>query len=139
MKLSTNVVGDFNDDNNFLHKMLLTNTQVFRPCKAFANGLSDNIKLSKSQLHKIGQSRGFLSRVLGPLLKTGLSLMKNVLKQLAKIVVIALGLTAAASATDAAIHKKMFGSGMATLIISNEEMNDIMKIVKMLAKQLKMK
>ena len=139
MKLSTNVVGDFNDDNNFLHKMLLTNTQVFRPCKAFANDLSDNIKLSKSQLHKIGQSRGFLSRVLGPLLKTGLSLMKNVLKQLAKIVVIALGLTAAASATDAAIHKKMFGSGMATLIISNEEMNDIMKIVKMLAKQLKMK
>ena len=63
--------------------------------------------------------------------------MKNVLKPLAKSVLIPLGLTAAASATDAAIHKKMFGSGMcpsdlakqATLIISNEEINDIMKIV----------
>ena len=56
----------------------------------------------------------------------------NVLKPLAKNVSMPLGLTAAASATDVAIHKKMFGSGMTTLIISNEEMNDIMKIVKSL-------
>ena len=54
--------------------------------------------------------------------------MKNVLKLLAKSVFITLGLTVAASATDAAIHKKMFESGITT-IISNEEMNDIMKIV----------
>ena len=59
--------------------------------------------------------------------------MKNVLKPLAKIVSIPLGLTAAALATDTAIHKKMFGSEMTTLIISNEEMNDIIKIVKPLA------
>ena len=59
-------------------------------------------------------------------------LIGNVLKPLAKSVLIPLGLTAAASATDAAIHKKMFGSGMTTLIISTEEMNDIMKIVKLL-------
>ena len=58
--------------------------------------------------------------------------MKNVLKPLAKSVLIPLGLTAAASATDAGIHKKMFESGMTTLIISNEEMNDIMKLVKSL-------
>ena len=64
-----------------------------------------------------------------PLLKTGLPLIGNVLKPLAKSVLIPLGLTAAASATDADIHKTMFGSGNATLIISNEEMN-IMKIVK---------
>ena len=83
-------------------------------------------------MHKIGQSGGFLGRILGPLLKTGLLLMKNVLKPLAKSVLIPLGLTAAASATDAAIHKKMFGSGFITLIISNEEMNDIMKIIKSL-------
>ena len=55
--------------------------------------------------------------------------MKNVLKPLAKSLLIPLGLTAVASATDAAIHKKMFGSGMTTLTISNEEMNDIMKVV----------
>ena len=59
-------------------------------------------------------------------------LIGNVLKPLAKNVLILLGLTAAASATDAAIHKKMFGSGNITIIISNEEMNDIMKIIKSL-------
>ena len=129
LKISSNVVGDSNDENNFLHKLLLTNTQVSKLCKAFANGSSANIKLSKTQLHKIGQSGGFLGRLLGPLLKTGLPLIGNVLKPLAKSVLIPLGLTAAASATDADIHKTMFGSGNATLIISNEEMN-IMKIVK---------
>ena len=59
-------------------------------------------------------------------------LIGNVLKPLARNVLIPLGLVAAASATDAAIRKKMFGSGNATLIISNEEMNDIMRIVKSL-------
>ena len=83
-------------------------------------------------MHKIGQSGGFLGRILGPLLKTGLPLKKNALKPLAKSVLIPLGLTAVASATDAAIQKKIFGSGMTTLIISNEEMNDIVKIVKSL-------
>ena len=64
-------------------------------------------------------------------------LTKNVLKPLAESVLIPLGLTAAASAADAAIHKKMFGSGMTTLITSNEEMNDIMKVVKSLEKSVK--
>ena len=54
LKLSSNVVGYSNDKTNFPHKLLLINTQVFRLCKAFANGLSANIKLSKTQLHKIG-------------------------------------------------------------------------------------
>ena len=75
------------------------------------------------------QSGGFLGRRLGPMLKTGLPLMKNELKSLAKSAFILLGLTAAASATDAAIHQKMFGSVKITLLISNEEVNDIMKIV----------
>ena len=83
-------------------------------------------------MHKIAQSGGFLCKLLGPLLKTWLALMKNVLKPLAKSVLIPLGLTAARWPTDAAFHKKMFGSGTTTLIISNEEMNDIMKIVKSL-------
>ena len=65
-------------------------------------------------------------------LKTGLLLMKNVLKPLSKSVPSLLGLTAAAAATDAAIHKKTFGYSMITVIISNEQMNDIMKIVKLL-------
>ena len=58
--------------------------------------------------------------------------MKNLLKPLRKNVLIPLGLTAAASATDAALHKKMFGSGVTTFINSNEEMNNIIKIVKSL-------
>ena len=54
LKLSSNVVGDPNDENDFPHKLLLTNTQVSMLCKAFANYSSANIKLSKPQLHKIG-------------------------------------------------------------------------------------
>ena len=99
LKLSSNVVGDSNDENNFPHKLLLTNKQVSRLRKA-------NKKVSKTQLHKIGQSGGFLGRLLGSLLKTGLSLIENVLKPLPKSVLIPLGLTAAASATHAAIPRK---------------------------------
>ena len=102
-------------------------------CKAVANNSSANIKLSKTQLHKTGKSGGFLNRLLWTLLKTGLSLMKNVLKPLVKSILTSLGLTAAAAAaTDSAIRKKTFGSGMTTMIISNEEMNDIMKTIKSL-------
>ena len=108
------------------HKFMLTNIQVLRLHKAFGNDSSANITLSKSQLHKIEYSGAFLGRLLGLLLKTGLLLMKNVLKLLAKSVLILLGLTAAASAADAAIQKKIFGSGMT----SNKQMNDVMKIVK---------
>ena len=133
LNISSNVVGDSNNKNNFPYKLLLINTQVLRLCKAFANNYSADIKSSKTQLHKIGQSGGFLCRLLGPLIKTGLPLIGNVLKPLAKSILIPSGLTAAAApATDGAIHKKMFGSGFATLIISNEEMNDIMKVVNQL-------
>ena len=71
-----------------------------------------------------------LGRLLGPLLKTGLPLIGNVLKPLAKNVLILSGLTATASAADEAIHKKVFGSGNTTLINSNKEINDIKKIIK---------
>ena len=74
-------------------------------------------------MHKIGQSGGFLGRLLGPLLKTGLPLIGNVLKPLAKSTLIPSELTAAAAATDTAIHKKMFGSGTTKLIISNKGNN----------------
>ena len=116
MKISLNVVGKSNDKNNFRHKLLLTNTQFSKLRKAFTNGSSADIKLSKTKLYKTEQ----------------LLLIGNVLKPLAKSVLITLGLTAAASATDAAIHKKMFGSGVATLMILNEEMKHITKIVKSL-------
>ena len=98
------------------------------------------------------QSGGFFGKLLGPLLRTGLTLMKSVIKRLNKSVLIPLGLTAAAaSVADAGIHKKILGSGHnnTTLIISNDEMDDILKIVKSLedsgvllkvsAKQFKMK
>ena len=108
--------------------MLLTNTHVCRLHRTFASNSSANIKFSKFQLHEIGQSGGFLHRLSAPLLKTGLPLIGNVLKPLLKSILIPLGSTAVASATDAAIHKKVFGSGMSTLIISNEGVSDIMKI-----------
>ena len=78
------------------------------------------------------QSGRFLGRLLGPLLRTGLPIMKSVIQPLAKSVLVPLGLTAAASAADVGIHKKILGSGHnnTTLIISNDEMEDILKIVK---------
>ena len=129
------MVGNSNDNTNFPHELLLTNRQVANIRKAFANHTSTDIKLSKTQLSKMIQSGGFLVRILGPLLKTGLPLMKSVIKPLAKSVLIPLGLTVAASAADAGIHKKILGSGNnnnTTLIISNDEMDDILKIVKSL-------
>ena len=124
-----------NNESNFPHELLLTNRQVSNLRKAFPNNASTDIKLSKTQLSKMIQSGGFLSRLLGPLLKTGLSLIKNVIKPLAKSVSIPLGLTAAASAADAGMHKKILGSGhnnTTTLIISNNEIEDIIKIVQAL-------
>ena len=104
--------------------------------KVFANNSSVDIKFSKAQLSKMIQSGGFLSKLLGPLLKTGLPLMKSVITPLAKSVLIPLGLTAAASAADAGIQKnpqKTLGSGNnTTLIISNKDMNNLIKIVKSL-------
>ena len=98
------MIGD--DETNFRHKLLLTNRQVANLRKAFVNNLSTNIKLWKTQISKKKQSGGFLGRLLGPLLKTRLPLMKNVIRPLAKSVLIQLGLTAAASAADGGIHKK---------------------------------
>ena len=130
LKLSSNVVGVSNDKNNFPHEFVLTNTQVSKLRKTVANNSSANINLSKTRLHKIGQSGGFLGRPLGRLLKNGLPWMKNVLKPLAKSVLVLLGLTEAA-ATDTAIHKKIFVSGT-TLMVLNEGMNDIINKIKLL-------
>ena len=94
------------NETNFPHKLSLTNRQVSNLRKAFVNHLSPDIKLSKTQLSKLIQSGGFLGRLLGPLLTSGLPLTSNVVKPLAKSVLIPLGLTAAASAADAGIHKK---------------------------------
>ena len=94
-----------NNGTNFLHKLLLTNRQISNLCKAFANHSSADIKLSKPQLSKMIQSGGFRGRLLGPLLETGLPLIKNVIKPLSKSVLIPLGLTAAGSVADAGIHK----------------------------------
>ena len=101
---SSNMIGD--DEINFPNKLLLTNRQVSNLRKAFANKSSTDIMLSKTQLSKMIQSGGFLGKLLGPLLKTRLSVIKNVMKPLAKSVLIPLGLTATASVEDAEIHKK---------------------------------
>ena len=133
LRLSPNMIGDSNDEANFPHELLLTDRQVSSIRKAFSNNSSVDIKFSKTQLSKMIQSGGFLGKLLGPLLKTGLPLIKNVITPLAKSVLILLGLTAAASAADAGIHKKILGSGNnTTLIISNKDMDDLIKIVKSL-------
>ena len=146
LRLSSNMIGNSDDNTNFPHELLLTNRQVSNLCRAFAKNTSTDIMLSKTQLSKMTQSGGFLGRLLGPLLRTGLPLMKSVIKPLAKSVLLPLGLTAAASAADAGIHKKILGSGHnnnnnnhnhnhnhnnnTTLIISNDEMDNLLQIVK---------
>ena len=129
LRLSSNMIGD--NETNFPHKLLLTNRQAANLRKAFANYLSTDIKLSNTQLSKIIQSGESLDRLLVPLLKTGLPLMKSVIKPLGKSILIPLRLTAASSAADAGIHKNFLGSGQnnTTLIISNDEKKDIIKIV----------
>ena len=99
LRLSSNMIGNSDDEANFPHKLLLTNRQVANIRKAFANHTSADIKFSKSQLAKM-QKGGFL-RFLAPLLKSGLPLLISVIKPLGM-----LGLTTAASTTDAAINKK---------------------------------
>ena len=88
LRLSSNMIGD--NEASFPYKLLLTNRQVLNLRKAFANNSSANIKLSKTQLSKMIQS-GFLSILLGPLLKTGLPLISNIIKPLAKSLLIRLG------------------------------------------------
>ena len=130
LRLSSNMIGA--NETNFPRELLLTGRHVSSLCESFANNSSADIKFSKTQLSKMIQSGGFISRLLAPLLRTRLPLIKNVIKPLAKSILIPLGLTAAASAADAGIHKKILGSGNTTLIISNNEIEDIIKIVKSL-------
>ena len=126
LRLSSNMIGNSNDETNFPHKLLLTNRQILSLRKAVANHTSVDVKLSKAQLTKM-QKGGFL-KFLMPLLKSGLPLLKSVVKPMGM-----LGLTAAASTTDAAINKKILGSrNHTTLIISNDDMQDLLKIVKSL-------
>ena len=108
------------NENNLAHELLLTTRQTTKLRNGIENNLQTDIKLSKAQISKIIQSGGFFGKILGPLLKT------------AKKPLGLLGLTAASSAIDAGVQKKIYGSGTATLVISSEEMNYIMKIVQAL-------
>ena len=116
------------DVKDLHHELLLTTRQRTKLRNAFNNNMSSDIKLSKAQVSKIIQSGGFLgslwSKLANPLMKVAVTLAKNILAPL--------GITAAALAIDAGIKKKIHGSGTTTLIISNEESNDIMKIVQAL-------
>ena len=118
------------DGNDLPHELLLATIQKTKLRNAFNNNMSADIKHSKTQIVKIIQSGGFLgsllSKIASPLMKIAVPLAKNNLAPL--------GITAAASAIDAGIQKKKkkHGSGNTTLIISNEEVNAIMKIVQAL-------
>ena len=114
--------------NSLPHQLLLTTRQTTKLRNAIENNISTDIKLSKAQISEIIQSGRLisllLSKIAGPLLKVAAPLAQKILAPL--------GLTVAMSAVDGAIQKKIHGSGTTTLIISNEEMNDIMKIVQAL-------
>ena len=121
------------DGNDLPHELLLKTRQKTKLRYAFNNNMSTDIKLSKAQNYKITQSGAFvgsqLSTLAGPLMKVAVPLTK--------IILAPLGITAAASATGAGIQKKKkkkreHGSGTTTLVNSNEEMNDLMKIVQAL-------
>ena len=116
------------DENDLPHELLLITTQKTKLINAFSNNMSTDIKLSKVQISKIIHSGGFLgsllSKLAGQLMRVAVTLTKNILAPLR--------ITAAVSAIDAGIQKETHGSGTTTLIISNEEMNDIMKIVRAL-------
>ena len=83
IRISPNMIGDSNDETNFSHELLLTGRQVSTIRKAISNNSSANIKFSKTQLSKMIQSGGFLGKLLGPLLRARLPLMKSVITPLA--------------------------------------------------------
>ena len=111
--------------NDLLHELLLTRRQKTESRNAFKNNMSTDIKRSKAQISKIVYSGGSLgslwSKLAGPLMKVEFSLANTLLAPL--------GITAAASAIDTGSQKKIHGSWTTTLIISNEEMNDLMTLV----------
>ena len=102
------MIGD--NENNFPHKLLLTNRQVLNLQKAFANNLSADIKLSKTQWYN--QEDFSVDYLVHYLIQTRLPLISNIIKPLAKSVLIPIGLTAAASAADAGIHKRYWDQGI---------------------------
>ena len=104
--------------NSLPRELLLTIRQTTRLRNAIENNMSTDKKLSKAQISEIIQSGEILGKILGPLLKTGLSLLKSVINPLGL-----LGLTAASSAIDAGVQKRIYGSGKTTLVISSEEIN----------------
>ena len=116
------------EGKNLPHEMLFTTRQKTKLRNVFENNLSTDIKLYKTQISKIIQSGGFLglllNKIAGTLMKAVVPLAKNILAPLV--------ITAPASAIDAGIQNKVHSSGTTTLIISNEEMNYIMKIVQAL-------
>ena len=119
-------IKNFNKDE-LPHELLLTTRQNTTLRNAINNNLATDIKLSKAQIKKLIQSGGFLGKLLsklaGPLMNAAMPLAKNVLAPL--------GSTAAMSAIDGSIQKKIHGSGV-KLIIEQEDMNDIMKIIEAL-------
>ena len=119
-------IRNFNKDER-PHELLLTTRQNTKLRNAINNNSATDIKLSKAQIKKIIQSGGFLgkllSKLVGPLMKIALPLAKNVL--------VPLVLTATISAIDGSIRKKIHSSGV-KLIIEQEDMNDIMKIIEAL-------
>ena len=115
------------DGDNLPHELFLTTRQNTKLRNAFNNNMSTDMKLSRAQIYKIIQSAGFLgsllSKLAGPLMKVAVPLAKNMLGPL--------GIIAAVSAINAEF-KKNHVSGTATLIVSNTEMNDMIKIVQAL-------
>ena len=127
------MIGNSDNETNFPHKLFLTNRQVTTLRKEFSSHTSTDIKLSKTELSRMIQPGRLLGKLLGSLPRTGLPLIKNVIKPSVKSDLVPLRLTAAASAADAGIHRKILRSSHnKSLIISNDELEDFLKIVKSL-------
>ena len=107
------------DENDLPHELFMTTRQKAKQRNAFNNNMSTEIKFSKAQIYKLIQSGGFLgsllSKLAGPLMKVAAPMAKNILAPL--------GITAAGSAIDAGIQKKIYGSGTTALILSNKKIN----------------
>ena len=121
------MTSDTNDATNFPYKLFRPNRQVSSLWKVLANNSSATWKSSKTQIYAIIESGGFLGKILGSLISQ-FNINKKIDQALTTSIVIQLGLISTVSAADAEIHKKNLGSAMTTLIISNEEMEDIKMI-----------
>ena len=132
LKSSLNMIRNSNDKTNFLSKLVITDREVSKLCKAFANNSSANEKLLKTQISKIKQSGGFLGKFLKPLMKICFLLMKNVLTHTCKKFSRTIRINNSSISNICSFWKENFQIWNDNVVNSNEKTEDTMKVVKSL-------